>query len=59
MSPIQLFETFSTMEKHGGGFCNALALAWRKADRANKATIENAFAHLLIQYGPQSPFYGK
>jgi hypothetical protein len=45
------------MERHGGGFCRALAGAWYLADRNNKARIEAAFAHLLADYSPGSGFY--
>jgi hypothetical protein len=45
------------MERHGGGFCVALANAWYKADAGNKARIEAAFPHLLDAYGPDSRFF--
>jgi hypothetical protein len=57
MSALEIWTTFSVMEQHGGGFCAALALAWRKADGANKARIEGAFPHLLEQFGPESRYY--
>lgn len=57
LSRIQLHNTFLAMEAYGGGFVKALALAWFKADVANKARIEAAFPHLLEQYGPGSGYY--
>jgi hypothetical protein len=45
------------MERHGGGFCAALAHAWYKADQNNKRRLEGAFAHLLTEYGPDSRYY--
>ena len=53
----ELHRTFTAMEQHGGGFCRALAQAWYKADLGNRARIEAAFPHLLVSYGPASPFY--
>lgn len=52
------FRTFTAMERHGGGFCAALAQAWFKADQGNKRRIESAFPHLLESFGPDSYFYG-
>jgi hypothetical protein len=51
------FRTFAAMERHGGGFCAALAHAWYKADQNNKRRLEGAFAHLLTEYGPDSRYY--
>ncbi len=45
------------MEKWGGGFCKKLAAAWLHADPGNRARIENAFPHLLEEYGPEGKFY--
>jgi hypothetical protein len=52
-------KTFENMERFGGGFCRNLALAWYVADTANKQRIEDAFPHLLEQFGPESLYWGK
>lgn len=57
LSPVQLHRTVASMERHGGGFCRALAQAWYLADRANRARIEAAFAHVLSGFAPGSGFY--
>lgn len=57
LSRLQLHSTFLAMEAYGGGFVKALALAWFKADIANKSRIEAAFPHLLEAYGPGSSYY--
>lgn len=57
LSRVDLHRTFIAMERHGGGFCAALAAAWFKADGANKARIEGAFPHLLDSFGPDSKFF--
>jgi len=55
--PRTLYLTFAAMERHGGGFCTALARAWYRADPANKRRIEGAFPHLLADFGPASRYY--
>jgi hypothetical protein len=57
LTPAQMHRTFAAMEQHGGGFCRALAQAWYVADHNNKARIETAFAHLVQDFGPGSPYY--
>jgi hypothetical protein len=57
LSPTQLHRTVASMERHGGGFCRALAGAWYLADTGNKARIESTFAHILADYAPGSGFY--
>lgn len=57
LTPTQLHRTVASMERHGGGFCRALAQAWYKADRSNRARIETAFAHLLSDFAPGSGYY--
>ena len=57
LTPRQTLYTFESMERHGGGFCRALAHAWYKADPGNKRRIESAFTHLLEDFGPGSHFY--
>jgi hypothetical protein len=54
LSPTELHRTFVAMERHGGGFCAALARAWYVADGGNKRRIEAAFPHLLEDFGPHS-----
>jgi len=51
------FRTFAAMERHGGGFCAALARAWYAADSSNKRRIESAFPHLLESFGPESRYF--
>jgi len=57
LSPTELHHTIAAMERHGGGFCSALAQAWFKADPSNKRRIESAFPHLLADFGPDSRFF--
>jgi len=57
LSHQQIHRSFEAMQRHGGGFCSALATAWFKADGGNKARIEAAFPHLLDQFGPGTRFY--
>jgi len=57
LSPVQLHRTVASMERHGGGFCRALAQAWYVADTRNKQRIELAFGHILEDYAPGSGFY--
>jgi hypothetical protein len=57
LSYVETFRTFAAMERHGGGFCAALAHAWYKADGANKRRLEIAFPHLLADFGPGSRYY--
>jgi hypothetical protein len=57
LSPTELHHTIVAMERHGGGFCSALAQAWFRADQTNKRRLEEAFAHLLTEYGPDSHYF--
>lgn len=57
LTPQQLHRTVASMERHGGGFCRALAQAWYKADPRNKQRIEHAFSHLLEDFAPGSGYY--
>ena len=57
LSPTELHRTIASMERHGGGFCRALAQAWYVADPRNKQRIEHAFGHVLLDYAPGSGFY--
>ena len=56
---IEVHRTFESMERHGGGFCSQLAKAWYVADRGNKNRLEQAFPHLLADFGPGSRYYGE
>lgn len=56
LSPQQMHRTWELAQQYGGGFVSALAVAWFKADRGNKARIEAAFPHLIEEYGPGSHF---
>ena len=53
------WRTFLAMERHGGGFCRALASAWYVADPSNKRRLENAFNHILEDFAPGSYFYNR
>ena len=55
----ELHKTFTTMERHGGGFVARLAQAWYVADPMNKDRIERTFTDLLAKYGPTSRFYNQ
>lgn len=57
LSPTQLHRTWVAIERNGGGFCERLARAWFHADDRNKARLNDAFAHLLTEYGPGSRCY--
>lgn len=57
LTPHDQWRTFLAMQRHGGGFCTALAHAWFKGDAANRRRIESAFPHLLEDFGPGSYFY--
>lgn len=57
LSPTQLHRTWVAIERHGGGFCERLARAWFHADDRNKARLNEAFEHLLTEYGPGSRCY--
>ena len=49
----RLFATLKNMETYGGGFCQALAEAWYRADASNSAKLANAFPNLLEDYAPE------
>lgn len=57
LSPVQMHRTIASMERHGGGFCRALAQAWYLADPNNKRRLSDAFAHVLANFAPGSGFY--
>lgn len=59
LSRTEIFHTFAAMERHGGGFCRALAQAWYIGDCGNKRRLEDAFAHILKKFGPGSCYYSE
>jgi len=40
----------TNMERYGGGFASALAVAMQKADRNNLTILVNAFPELMEEY---------
>lgn len=54
LSATERYHTVASMERHGGGFCRALAQAWYVADPRNKQRIEMAFGHILEDFAPGS-----
>lgn len=40
---VTRLEVLDAMERHGGGFVHALAIAWRKADPTNDEKLRIAF----------------
>lgn len=59
LSNTQRHRTVASMERHGGGFCRALAQAWYIGDSGNKRRLEDAFAHILEEFGPGSHYYSE
>lgn len=57
LTPTEMHYTVASMEKHGGGFCRALANAWYLADPGNRLRIQIAFSHILADFAPGSSFY--
>lgn len=57
LTPAELHRTFDAMRSHGGGFVQALAVAWFKADPVNRGRIQMAFPHLIESFGPSSIYY--
>lgn len=43
-------EVIDAMERFGGGFVAALAVAWRKGDAENQTRLYGAFSHIYDQY---------
>jgi hypothetical protein len=44
------FNAAQAMADHGGGFAGAIAEAYYKADKGNKAKLESAFADLFFSF---------
>ena len=49
----RLLATLKCMETYGGGFCQALAEAWYRADAGNGRKLAEAFPNLLADYAPE------
>lgn len=50
LTDAQQYESAKTMEKYGGGFASALALAFFRADSTNKEKLLSAFNDLFMRY---------
>lgn len=44
------FNAAEAMTRHGGGFAGAIAEAYYKADKTNKAKLESAFQDLFLSF---------
>lgn len=51
-----IHETIERMEAYGGAFASALAVAYTKADPANKQRIIHTWPELFEKYGPKGIF---
>lgn len=52
MSESELFKAAHNMEHYGGGFAEAIALAYFRADSTNKVRVVDAFPELFERYAP-------
>ena len=50
MSKDELLIAARNMERLGGGFAEAIALAFFRADSTNKVRLVDAFGHLFKRY---------
>lgn len=50
MSESELLKAAHRMEREGGGFASAIALAFFRADSTNQVLLVNAFGHLFERY---------
>jgi hypothetical protein len=50
MSEDELLIAARRMEREGGGFASAIALAFFRADSTNQVLLVNAFGHLFERY---------
>lgn len=48
--------TLRAMGRFGGGFVQALAQAWQRADALQAGKLADAFPDLVEKYGPNGPF---
>jgi len=44
-------QVYDRMRLFGGSFVKALAECWLRADRTNKAKLEESFADYFLEYG--------
>ena len=44
------FNAAEAMTRHGGGFAGAIAEAYYRADKTNKAKLESAFHDLFLSF---------
>lgn len=59
LTDAQQYASAKTMEKYGGGFASALALAFSRADLTNRATLLEAFSPLFMRYHRWNEEYNK
>jgi hypothetical protein len=52
MSESELLKAAHNMENYGGGFAEAIALAYFRADSTNQVLLIDAFGHLFERYAP-------
>ena len=50
MTDSELNKAARNMEKYGGGFAEAIALAYFRADSTNQVLLVDAFGHLFERY---------
>lgn len=52
MSESELMRAAHNMDRYGGGFAEAIALAYFRADSTNKVRVVDAFPELFERYAP-------
>jgi len=52
MSESELCKSARTMERYGGGFAEAIALAYFRGDGPNQVRVVEAFPELFERYAP-------
>ena len=52
MSESELFAAARNMERYGGGFAEAIALAYFRGDDTNQLRVVEAFPELFERYAP-------
>lgn len=50
MEKPEEYKVLMMMEKRGGGFASALAVAWIRADSVNRRKLRQAFADLYEEF---------
>ena len=53
MSESELNKAAHNMEKYGGSFAAAIALAYFRADSTNQVRVVDAFPELFVRYAPR------